>query len=322
MDRQLLLGKQQVTAGVAPAMTAADAMWAENVKWKPEALGRVRSSPAKPGVGRTKAQVYGQYVTFDFDIPLIGSGVAGTAPKWGPVFPACGWAETVVAATSVTYAPMPNPTATSKSMAFKWRDGERRQHMVVDWKGTVSFKLTAGERPMMMFRGKAVYADPTESVAELTHADMDITGWLDAKPVAAGTTLFSFAGISGLGLRDFTINQNDTVNFLSVPEQEVTRHIGERTFDGAIKITNPKPSVLNLAAKWRTSALEVFSMTHDTVAGRIATVNGRTQLSSVEYVREKAGVGGGDGGDDVASANHEMVPSTLTTDDEISLVLT
>jgi len=322
MDRQLLLGKQEVTYGVAPALTAADSMWAENVKWKPAALGRVRSSPAKPGVGRTKAQVYGQYVTFEFEVPLVGSGVAGTAPKWGPVFPACGWLETVVPGTSVTYAPMPNPTATAKSMSFKWRDGERRQHMVSGWKGTASFKLSAGGRPMIMFKGKAIYADPTESAAELTHADMDITGWLDAKPVASGTTLFSFAGISGLGLRDFTINQNDTVNFLSVPEQENVRHIGERTFDGAIKITNPKPSILNLASKWKNSALEVFSMTHDTTAGRIVTINGRTQLSDVDYAREKQGDGGGDGGDDVASANHEMAPSTLTTDDEISLVLT
>jgi hypothetical protein len=40
-----------------------------------------------------------------FDVELVGSGAAGTAPFWGKLMRACGYSESVIPATSVTYKP-------------------------------------------------------------------------------------------------------------------------------------------------------------------------------------------------------------------------
>lgn len=321
MDRQLLLAKTEVTYGTDPTAAAVDTIWAENVRYEPTGQ-RVSSSPAKPGVGAVAEQTYGEYAMVSFEIPLIGSGAAGTAPKWGKVLLASGWDETVVAATSVTYSLLEDPLTDSESMTLAWRDGNLRKHLVTGWRGYASLKLSAGQRPMIVFTGKGIHHDVAEAAAPLAHADADFSGWLDALPVANGTTSFSFAGVSDLGIREFTVDQNDTVNFIDVPGQELVRILGERIFTGTFKITCPKPSDLNLETKWRTAAVSTWSMVHGTAAGKIVTVNGRSQLIDPRYSRENAGQGGGQGGDDVASANHRCAPSSLTADDELSIVCT
>src|SRR4051812_18204036 len=124
MDRQLLLAKQEVTYGTDPVGTAANTIWAEEVSMKPTGQ-RVSSAVSKPGVGPQAEQTYGEHVELSWKVPLVGSGVAGTAPKWGPCMKACGWNEAVVAVTSVTYSLAPNPKATATSMTLKWRDARR-----------------------------------------------------------------------------------------------------------------------------------------------------------------------------------------------------
>ncbi|MDZ4374765.1 MAG: hypothetical protein U1C74_25580 [Phenylobacterium sp.] len=321
MDRQLLLAKTEDTYGTDAEAAAANTVWAENIRFEPTGQ-RVTSAPAKPGVGAVADQTYGEYAVVGFEIPLVGSGEAGVAPKWGFIHLACGYGETIVAETSVTYGLLADPLTDSESLTLVWRDGNRRVHLVTGWKGTVNYRLSAGGRPMAIYTGKGIHHDVTTAGAPLAHADAVFTGWLDAKPVSNGTTTFSFAGVSNLGVREFTLDQNDTVNFIDVPGQELTRHLGERIFTGSMKITCPLPSTLNLETKWRTGAVETFSLVHDTVAGRIVTVNGRTQLIDPRYSRENAGQGGGQGGDDVASASLKLVPSSLVTDNELAIVCT
>lgn len=321
MDRQLLLAKQEVTYGLDPVAAAADTIWAENVRYEPTGQ-RVTPDPAKPGVGAVADHTYGEYAMVSFEVPLVGSGTAGVAPKWGKLILASGWGETIVPDTSVTYGLLADPLTDSESLTLVWRDGNRRTHKVTGFRANASLRLSAGQRPMIAFTGKGIHSDVTEAIAPLAHADANFAGWLDSKPVANGATTFSFAGVDDLGIREFTVDQNDTVNFIDVPGQELVRHLGRREFTGQFKITCPLPSVLNLETKWRTGAVEAWSMVHDTAPGRIVTVNGRSQLIDPRYARENAGQGGGQGGDDVASASHRCVPSSLVADDELALVLT
>ena len=50
-------------------------------------------------LANTRAQV-------TITVEMAGSGSAGTAPHYSPLFTSCGMAETVVSSTSVTYAPV------------------------------------------------------------------------------------------------------------------------------------------------------------------------------------------------------------------------
>ncbi|MEW5687421.1 MAG: hypothetical protein AB1942_21095 [Pseudomonadota bacterium] len=320
MDRQLLLAKQEVTYGVDPTTAAIDTIWAENVTYEPTGQ-RVTPKVAKPGSGAMADHTYGEHAVVSFEIPLAGSGVAGTAPKWGKILKACGWGETIVALTSVAYAPLADMTA-APSLTLRWRDGNRRVHLVTGWRGKVDLSLSAGQRPMLKFTGKGLHSLPTTAGAALAHADANFGGWLDSKPVSNGTTTFSFAGVSDLGIREFSLTQTDNPNFIDVPGQELVRLLGERVFTGSTKITTPLISTLSMEAKWVEGAVEAFSVVHGTVAGNICTVNGRTQIIDPRYARENAGQGGGEGGDDVCSANLKCVPSSLTTDDELSFICT
>lgn len=318
MDRQLLLGKIEATypaAGDAPqALAAANAVWAEDVQYKGTGQ-RVRPNPSKPGAGIVAEHTYGEHVTLSFKVPLAGSGTPGTAPAWGFLMGACAWAETIdntEGAEAVTYKPMAN-AALAKSATFKWRDAER-QHVVIGWRGKVGLELSPGQRPMLVFTGKGLHLDPTAS-AELTHADAVFTAWRDSKPVANGTSTMSFAGVANLRLREFSIDQDDIVRFIDAPGVELVTISGDRVFTGQMKVGTPPIGTLNLEGKWKAGDVDVFSVTHGTVAGDIITINGRAQVSDAPtYGRED--------GMDTASNPVLLVNSGLSTDDEISIVCT
>jgi hypothetical protein len=312
LDLQLLLAKKEVTYGVDPVATTANTILAEEPTFALQGE-TVTPDPAKPGVGPVASKSYGRRVNYGFKVPLVGSGIAGTAPLWGPLMKACGWTETVVAATSVTYALMSNPKL-ADSMTLTWRDGNRRKHVIKGWRGRVGLDLTAGKRPMLVFNGIGLHTVVATAGAELAQADADFTGWLDALPVASGTTAMTLGGVSNLGIRALNFDQSDNVKFVDLPGLNSVRLLGPRKFTGKVQITNPLPSVLNLEQLWVDGTVQTYSMVHDVTAGRIAAVNGRFQLFDPSYDRQD--------GDDVASANTLLVPSTLSTDDDLSIVLT
>jgi len=312
MDLQLLLSKKEVTYGLDPVAVAAQSVRCEEVTFDLQGQ-RVTPNTAKPGVAAEPDQVYGEHVVFGFKVPLIGSGVAGTAPKWGPIMKACGYNENVVAVTSVTYSPMTNPLL-ADSITHKWRDGNKRVHLIKGWRGRVGYELGAGKRPMLVFMGRGLHTDVTEAGAVLAQADADFTGWLNSIVVAQGTTTFSLGGVAGLGIREFSLEASDNVKFIDVPEQENVELRGPRELTGSIKTTVPLASVYNYETKWRTGSLETFAMVHGATAGSIVTVNGRAQLITPKYAREDE--------QDVVSTNVKLVPASLSTDDDISLVLT
>jgi len=80
-------------------------------------------------------------------VELKGSGTAGTAPALGKLFKACGFGETVVAITSVTYAPA-SSSISSLTLAL-YNDGV----IFKMWgaRGNVSLKLDAGKPAMLHF---------------------------------------------------------------------------------------------------------------------------------------------------------------------------
>jgi hypothetical protein len=167
---------------------------------------------------------------------------------------------------------------------------------------------------MLVFMGRGLHSDVTEAGAVLAQADADFTGWLDSLVVAQGTTTFALGGVNGLGIREFQLDASDNVKFVDVPEQENVELRGPRELTGSIKTTVPLASVYNYETKWRTGAVETIAMVHGSVAGKIVTVNARAQLITPKYAREND--------QDVVSANVKLVPASLTSDDDISLVLT
>ena len=111
-----------------------------------------------------------------FTTPLYGSGAAGTAPDWGALIKACGFAETIVAVTSTTYAPASvfGAGATGyQSVTLYIQDG------VLQWQlhgcyGTVGLAAAVGTFPKLAWQFVSLYERPTD-VAPITAPTYDTT---------------------------------------------------------------------------------------------------------------------------------------------------
>lgn len=309
MNRQALFAKKETVYGTAVALTAADVIHAENVKYQPKGEV-VKGDPAKPGFGGVPGVVYGEHGELSFDVPLAASGTVGTAPKWGMFMKACGWTEDVEATTSVTYA-LGNP-GLADSLTLKWRDA-KRTHILAGARGRVSLKLTAGQRPMLSFVFRGLHADVTASPAPVP-ADVTWTGWKDSLPIQQGRTTFSLGGVA-MTMRDFSLESSDNVRFTDVPHQENVELLGERALTGKLKAGTPDIAAFNPETHWRTNTVLVSALVHGVgTPGDIVTINSRGQIGEPTYSREND--------QDMFESSISLVGSDLGSDDDVAIVLT
>lgn len=93
----VLLAKTEVTPGTDPTPAhGSDAVLVESPRWTPTA-NLVQTNEVTGSLDQLGSIVGGMRVTVEFDVLMRGSGSAGTAPEWGVLMKACGWAETVTA---------------------------------------------------------------------------------------------------------------------------------------------------------------------------------------------------------------------------------
>lgn len=93
-----LLAKVEATEGVdASPVAGTDAVLVENpqISFNPNT---VQTNEVTGSLDSRGPITGGMTVQLTFDVLLKGSGVAGTAPEWGKLLKACGWAEVITAA--------------------------------------------------------------------------------------------------------------------------------------------------------------------------------------------------------------------------------
>jgi len=113
----------------------------------------------RANIGKLKKIYGGHLVTVTFDAEIKGSGTAGTAPEIGAVLRACGFDETIVAVTSVTYTPV--STSIESCTLYVYRDG--KQKIVTGCRGNVSFNFEAGAHGKASFTLTGHYNAETDT---------------------------------------------------------------------------------------------------------------------------------------------------------------
>jgi hypothetical protein len=109
-----------------------------------------------------------QAARLTFRCELKGSAAAGTAPTWGKYLKACGFGETIVPSTSVTYAPA-SASIPSLSMALH-DDGVI--HQLKGARGNVKLAGRVGEPMFLDFAFEGVYhATADGATPSVTYAD-------------------------------------------------------------------------------------------------------------------------------------------------------
>jgi len=71
-----------------------------------------------PYLGNSEKVVGQRMAQVNFDVELAGSGTAGTAPKWGKILMACGFAQGGTGGVDVIYTPV-SGTFSSVTLDFK-----------------------------------------------------------------------------------------------------------------------------------------------------------------------------------------------------------
>lgn len=158
--KRLILAELETTYGTDPTPTeAANAILVRNVEVTPLEVETVNRELIRPYLGQTDQLLAQERVLINFEVELAGSGAAGTAPAYGPLLQACRTTETVVASTSVTYAP--NSDATPKSVTIYFNN-DGVLHKATGCRGTFTINCEVGQIPTIAFEMTGIYQTPTD----------------------------------------------------------------------------------------------------------------------------------------------------------------
>lgn len=150
--KTVITAKLETTYGTdATPTAAADALMVSNQSVKPLVANNVDRNVVTGNLGSSEQLVGPAYLELSFDVEIAGSGTATTAPAWGKLLKACGFAETVQTA-SVDYLPISDISgvaSTSLSMYFYFNG---RLYKLLGARGTFSLIMKVGDKPVFRFR--------------------------------------------------------------------------------------------------------------------------------------------------------------------------
>ena len=148
MRNTTLLAKVETGYGVDIVPTgAANAMLVSDVTIA-HTYANVGRDLIRSFMGGSEELVGTKHVSIECTVELQGSGTAGTAPAWGPLLRACGFAESdLTTPDRVEYAPV--STAFESVSIYYYMDGAL--HKALGCRGNVEIGAGIGERPTLKF---------------------------------------------------------------------------------------------------------------------------------------------------------------------------
>lgn len=266
MKKMLLLAKVETTAGTDSVPTAAlNAILCRAFMPEMITADEVSRDFIRPYKGNGGTLTAGVYRKLTCEVELAGSGTAGTAPAWGPLLKACGFSETVVAVTSVTYDLVSSgePTLT----LYGFIDGIK--FVMTNCKGTVSFELNAKSIPVMKYEFIGAYAAATDITMP---SDTSYAAF--KQPLVVGkvnTPTFTFMTVSAC-TSAFSINLANALAWRELINC-AGPHSPDRKPTGSVTMELPPIATKDWAEAVRLSTTGAAQLIHGTVAGGIIKID-------------------------------------------------
>lgn len=262
--KRLILAKTETTYGTDPTPTgAANAILVRSLEITPLQADAVSRDLIRPYLGNSPQLLAQTRVEVTFEVELAGSGAAGTAPAYGPVLKACGLSETVVASTSVTYAPV-SSSFSSVTLYFH-NDGIR--HKVTGARGTFTLNAEVGQIPTISFTLTGIYNAPTDTATPTpTYANQ-------ADPLIfknGNTSNFSIFSYSGC-LQSLSFDVANEIVYRELVGCTKETLITNRAPNGDVVIEAPTIAAKDFFAIANGSATGSISFQHGATAGNIVT---------------------------------------------------
>lgn len=264
-----ILLKLETTYGVDPTPTgAANAMLVSNLSINPLNANNVDRALIRAYLGSSEQLVGTGFVEMSFDVELQASGTLGVVPACGAILRACGFAETITAATRVEYTPV---TDTLESAAIYWYD-DGVLHKGLGARSGFELSAGVGERPMLKFKFLALDGGITAAANPST----TLTGWKQPKVITdANTGDLTFGGTYSAGVitggtawpsRGLNINVANAINHTPLLGGE-TIDLTQRDISGAIQLDLTAAQEVTFMAAVKANTLDTLSLLHGTVAG-------------------------------------------------------
>jgi hypothetical protein len=195
---RVLLAKIETSYGVDPTPTgSANAILATNVSLSPMEGADQSRDLVQPFMGAQATIPTGLFMRLQFNVEMVPSGTAGTAPGWGPLLRACGCAQVISAGTSVTY----NPISDSfESVALHFHAGGTR-FVLLGARGTAVLRFNAQGIPYLEFIFTGLFAKPSAQA----NPTPTLSGFLKPEIVSSANTTYSIAS-QNLVLRSLTLD--------------------------------------------------------------------------------------------------------------------
>jgi hypothetical protein len=275
--KRLILAKSEATYGTDPTPTgAANAILVRNLEITPLQAETVSRDLIRPYLGVSDQLLAQTRVEVTFEVELAGSGTAGTAPAYGPVLKACGLSETVVATTSVTYAPV--SASFSSCTIYFHNDGIR--HKVTGCRGTWSVSAEVGAIPFITFTMTGIYNAPTdEALPSPTYANQ-------AAPLIfknGNTSNFSIFSYSGC-LQSLNLDLANEIVYRELVGCTKEVIITNRAPSGTVVIEAPSIATKDFFAIANGSSTGSISFQHGSTAGNIVTfTTAQSDIGSPTY---------------------------------------
>ena len=275
--KRLILIEEESTYGTDASPDGADAVLVKDLSIVPQQSDVVSRDLIRPYLGASEQLLANTRVECSFSVELAGSGTAGTAPRFGKALKACGFSETIVASTSVTYDPV---STGFDSVTIHYNlDGVR--HKVTGARGTFTITANVGEIPTIDFTMTGIYVAPDDS------AQPTVTYANQSTPLIfkqGNTTGLNVMGLTTAKLSNFSMDMGNDIVYRELVGGTGEVLLTNRNVSGSLQIEAVSLATKDYFAVALANTLGIIEFTHGTSAGNIVKVDSaRADIADVSY---------------------------------------
>lgn len=257
-----MLHKIEATYGTDATPAAADAIVASNVSFTPIQAEEVKRDLLLPYMGNQGVILAAEHGRIEFDIEIAGAGAAGDIPRYGSLLRICGMAETVTAATDVTYS-IVETGVESGSLYFN-SDGV--QHIFVGAQANLQPNFTAKGIPKL----RVSIVGLLGQVTDVALPAVTTAGWIEPVIVSKANTTLTIHGWSAIAESiSFDLGNVLTPRFL-IGDEGIK--ITDRSSTGSAVVQAGTMAEINWFDIARNRTRGALTLIHGTVAGNIVEI--------------------------------------------------
>ena len=275
--KRLILIKEETTYGTDSSPAAANAVLVKDLSIVPQQSDVVSRDLIRSYLGASEQLLSNTRVECTFSVELAGSGTAGTAPRYGAALKACGFSETIVANTSVTYDPV---SASFSSVTIHYNiDGVR--HKVTGARGTFTITANVGEIPTIDFTMTGIYVAPDDS------AQPSVTYAAQATPLIfkqGNTTALNVMGLTTAKLSNYSLDMGNEIVYRELVGGSGEVLLTNRNVSGNVTIEAVALATKDYFATALANTLGIIEFTHGTAAGnKVKVDSAKADIADVSY---------------------------------------